>query len=558
MPADGAQPRGGAGHVIICGLEGLGLRVAESLLKLDERVVIVSRRPDGRRLRRARNAGARIVDGEASELLDLPAVELAKARCLLLTENADLANLHAAMAARDVNPEIQVVIRMFNDGLARRTAQLLTRSRTVSASREAAPHFAAAALGQAMTPTRLVWGRHFAVDEDEGDLALPLGSSRARRLLEAIPRRGGGARASIELGEGQALIPMDPPPPVPDGRRRRRGWRLARARDVAMALFDYRLAFTLLLVAILFGLTTTLFHGLARRGWAEALLRTATAALGNTDPTLGPSWFKVYEAGFMFANAVILAAFFALVADAVVGSRLRETLGEPRRGLRDHAVVIGLGTVGYRISRLLLDAGQEVAALDSRPQNRFIPLARRQGAQVLVGDGRSRDNLHQLSTESARVVLAVTDDDLVNLEAALIAKDLNPNVRVVARLFDAALADRAQRQLGIDVCRSVSTLAAPAFVAATIGEGVLSTLERGGRLWLLAQQPVQAGSEADGLRIATLEQPGDVQVLAVRSRAGERWGPDPGVPMVGGDALLIACSRDGWTRMKGLATAASG
>jgi Trk K+ transport system NAD-binding subunit len=557
MTGDSTQPMGGSGHTIVCGLEGLGLRVAESLLRLDERVVIVAERPDPRRLRRARNAGARFVSGETSDLLELQGVDLHKARCLVLTDNADLANLHAAMAARDVNPDILLVIRMFNDGLARRTAQLLARSRTISASREAAPHFAAAALDLTMTPTRLVWGRYFAVDEDEGDLALPLASNRTRRLLEAIPLRMGEARRQpIDLGEGQALVTVEPPVPVPK-RRRRRWTRLARTRDILMAFFDARLALTVSVVAALFGVTTVLMHANGNLGWAEALLRASTSAMGNSDPTFGPPWLKVYQAGFMFATAGILATFFALVADAVVGSRIRETLGEPRRGMRDHAVVIGLGTVGYRISRQLQDVGMDVAALDSRPQNRFISLARRRGIPVLVGDGRFRDNLHQLSTDTARVVLAVTDDDLVNLEAALLAKDLNPKVKVVARLFDAALAERAQRQLGIDVCRSMSMLAAPAFVAATFGEGGLSTLERGGRLWLLAEQPIEEGSDAAGSKITELEQPGDVQVLAVRSKAGERWSPDRGLPLVGGDSVLMACSREGWTRVKELASAAA-
>ncbi|MGH7866402.1 MAG: potassium channel family protein, partial [Candidatus Dormibacteraceae bacterium] len=193
---------------------------------------------------------------------------------------------------------------------------------------------------------------------------------------------------------------------------------------------------------------------------------------------------------------------------------------------QDHAVVIGLGTVGYRISQLLLDAGLEVVALDSGVQNPFIIRARGQGIPVLVGDARFRDNLGQLSIESARVVVAATDDDLVNLESALMAKEVNDQIRVVARLFDPALADRAHLQLGIDVCLSLAVLAAPAFVAAAIGEGILSTLERGGRLWLLAQREVEEGSKLEGFSLGQLEEGGDVQVLAHRAGGSEEWAPD--------------------------------
>ncbi|MGH7883924.1 MAG: NAD-binding protein, partial [Candidatus Dormibacteraceae bacterium] len=120
------------GHTIICGLEGLGLRVAESLIKLNERVTIVAHHPDPRWLRRARRAGSKVVAGRTDQLLDLSGLELDRARCLVLTDNSDLENLHMAMAARDVNPDIHLVIRMFSPELARQTSQLLTNSRTVS------------------------------------------------------------------------------------------------------------------------------------------------------------------------------------------------------------------------------------------------------------------------------------------------------------------------------------------------------------------------------------------------------------------------------------------
>ena len=93
--------------------------------------------------------------------------------------------------------------------------------------------------------------------------------------------------------------------------------------------------------------------------------------------------------------------------------------------------------------------------------------------------------------ECASAVVAAMDDDLANMETALTARDLNPNARIVARPYDQDLADLAQRRFGIDACHSVSALATLAFVAAALGDGVLSTLERGQRLWLLAQLNVQ-------------------------------------------------------------------
>ena len=68
----------------------------------------------------------------------------------------------------------------------------------------------------------------------------------------------------------------------------------------------------------------------------------------------------------------------------------------------------------------------------------------------------------------AEAVLAVTDDEAVNLEISLVAKDANPGVRVVARVFDHDLAGRVERRLKLGATRSVSMLAAPAFAAAAV------------------------------------------------------------------------------------------
>ncbi|HSR23127.1 MAG TPA: NAD-binding protein, partial [Candidatus Eisenbacteria bacterium] len=152
-----------AGHTIICGLERISLRVAIALVRLGERVTIVAEAPEPALLREARRTGARVIEGRTSEVAQLHAVGLDSARCIVLTEDADLRNVQAALAAREVNPGIRVVLRMFNADLADRATRLLENSQMVSTSAEAAPYFAAAALGLDAVPGRLAWGRHVVV-----------------------------------------------------------------------------------------------------------------------------------------------------------------------------------------------------------------------------------------------------------------------------------------------------------------------------------------------------------------------------------------------------------
>jgi Trk K+ transport system NAD-binding subunit len=535
VPARGAETGvhanyagGVSGTTVICGLDRLSLSIVVALRMLDERVTVVaeSARPGMRRSAGA--AGATLVEGSTEELAQLEGVDLADARCLVLTESADLGNLQAALAAREVNPDVRVVMRMFSAELAERASRLLPNSRVLSASREAAPYFAADALGLSTLPTRHVWGRHLAVHED-GDQHL------------------------VDLGDGLFLTPVEPPRLV----RRPRGHRLRELRRAVRALFDLRLAITGGALAGWIAIAVVVFHAALRLSWVDAIYFTVTTAatVGYGDISLlaAAAWVKLYGSLFMVLSGIGLALLFALAADAVIGARILAALGVPPRGLRGHVVVVGLGNTGHRIVQHLLDAGVEVAAAEVSEQNRHVGEARRQGVAVLVGDGRYRDSLRTLSVEGASAVVAATDDDLANLETALTARELNPDARIVVRLFDPELAQRARAQLGLDACHSVPALAMPAFVAAALGEGVLSTFEHGSRLWLVAEVWVRPGSRAAGADTATLERDGELHVLAVRDRGEERWRPAHPDRLEAGHEVLLAGTRERWEEVRALA-----
>ncbi len=261
-----------AGTTVVCGLDRLGLRIATALLALGERVTVVAESPQPALLREAKRAGARVVDGPSGEIAQLPGVGLASAHCLVLTESTDLGNLHAALAAREVNPGLRVVMQMFNPELAERATRLLPNSRVLSASREAAPYFAADALGLSTIPPRHVWGRHLLAEPDH-----------------------------------RFLAPIEPPR-LP---RRRRNRLLTEFRQAARAFFDARLAITVGGIGLLIATSAAVFHGALHLSWVDALYFTMTTAstTGYGDINLGGAapWVKLYGSAFMIASAISLA-----------------------------------------------------------------------------------------------------------------------------------------------------------------------------------------------------------------------------------------------------------
>src|SRR5688500_16084495 len=93
-------------------------------------------------------------------------------------------------------------------------------------------------------------------------------------------------------------------------------------------------------------------------------------------------------------------------------------------------ILCGLGKIGGRILDFLRAAGMPVVIVDNEIRANDPRLA---GLQVVRGDCREPAILEEAGIHEARGVLIVTSDDLVNTSAALVARRLNPTVRLVVR-----------------------------------------------------------------------------------------------------------------------------
>ena len=200
------------------------------------------------------------------------------------------------------------------------------------------------------------------------------------------------------------------------------------------------------MTAIVLGLTVT---GIAIFWWfseqeldlIDAIYFTVTimttTGFGDIHLRNAPPVLQLYGVALMLAGTAALAILFALITDALISARLARVLGANiPRGLHDHVIVCGLGNIGYRIVEQLHELGVPLVAAELHESNRYLPAVRRLGVPVLVADIRLPETLQTLHVERARSVVVVTSSDIVNLETALNVQALNPEVRVVQRLFD--------------------------------------------------------------------------------------------------------------------------
>jgi len=491
------------------------------------------------------------------------AAGLPEADALGLVSQDDVANVDAALIAREVHPRVRLVARMFNGILADGVARMLGECVALSASEIAAPAFVAACLGDGAPVTLRIGTDVLAAADRAG--------TRPQDVLCAL--------ADTTVQPEPAILPADPDQadlvlvrahgataaPVPRRRRRRRRIRLGRllGRNPRIVL-----AAVLVVLAAGTAVLTSVRTGDARYGPWRALYVTVLSAFGGAGPDLHLSGLEqVTEAVLAVAGVALIPALTAAVVEVVVNARLVAAAGGLTGPVSGHVVVVGLGNVGSRVIRELCDLNVEVVAIDRAPQARGIPLARQLGVPVIIGNANATETLRAASVRTCRALIVVSSDDVANLETALLARavyaepeggpaqdgpDGGPapdggKLRVVLRLFDEEFAHRVKRAFDIDISRSVAYLAAPAFAAAMVGREVVDTIPIGRRVLLVAELPVGTGSALAARRCGEVAWARESRLIGLRPRADAPpvWAPPRDRLLAPGDRLLVVTTRDG-------------
>jgi Trk K+ transport system NAD-binding subunit len=590
-------------HVVVCGLDHLGLRTIEELRLGDETVIGIGT-SESVAAASERLTEVALVTGDPRREAVLRAASVDTAAAIVLTGEDDLANVHAALAAQDLNPAIRIVLRMFDPELGNHIEALFPNAVALSSSALAAPGFVSAALDGDGGATFMLAGHRVATrvqaaGSDGGDGADRPGAPRTDdrdllttisvatlhddRTADLLPSQSAPDDGSVAANLDDSLVvdvanawtpSTTRVPTVLDQALETTGDMVAEVGGGIRALpsrlrgglvrppriraerrlvrFGVVLLGRAIVSAVYFELTAGL-GPLDAFSYAVTLL-TGAAIPNSLDPARAGPALKVYAIVLSIVGAAVVAVVYALITDAIVRSRLLQTLG--RRSvpgaIRDHVIVVGLGSIGHRVALDVAARGVGVVVADVDEDGRFVAATRAAGIPVIIGDARSPEILADLGIERARAVIAATSDDLVNIAVALNARAVRRDLRVVVRVFDPDFAIRVQRGFGIRYTRSVSHLAAPAFAAAAIGSEVVATVPVGDRrVMLFARVPVRTGSGLEGLAVDQLDQPGVRRILAIDG-PGEndaRWLPIASDSAANGDELIVAATRAGLARL---------
>lgn len=307
-------------------------------------------------------------------------------------------------------------------------------------------------------------------------------------------------------------------------RRRHRWLRYIRAavRDYRTLLIQFRKPLLYFVgVTVGGGLIYGHFHELAYPSEQIALIdrpyvMLQLMILESPDLTIPREWFLI---AFWYVLPLVFVFIVARGASDFVrlffnrDERQDAWMEAVASTYRGHVIVFGAGHVGMRVINELSQMGYDMVVVDHEPDDGVEEHLQRMSIPLIVGDGREASTLEKAGLPRARSFIACTGNDHTNLEAIMKARDMNAEIRIVARVWDDQFAKQIKQFMNVQTVLSSSNLAAPAFAGAALGIEITQTLTVAGVDYSMVRMTVAAGSFLDGHRVGELQHEEDFDIV---------------------------------------------
>ncbi|MGF1465112.1 MAG: Trk system potassium transporter TrkA [Sandaracinaceae bacterium] len=221
-----------------------------------------------------------------------------------------------------------------------------------------------------------------------------------------------------------------------------------------------------------------------------------------------------------------------------------------------YIVIIGLGEVGRHLLRVMEHEGHDLVAVD-RAEGAISYVEDHHDVMTLEGYGASHDVLERAQVGKADLVVAVTDQDEVNLIAALAAKQLGAK-RVIARAQGNAWtrSEEGVRYglLGVDVVINPRVLVAQELTRIARSHGAVDVIDLAQDRIELVQVQLRDDARHTHKPIMKLNLPRDTLIAAL-VRDGRLMVPGGADVLQGGDRVYLVGRREAVLEAEDLFTA---
>ncbi|MFB6152830.1 MAG: NAD-binding protein [Halodesulfurarchaeum sp.] len=206
-------------------------------------------------------------------------------------------------------------------------------------------------------------------------------------------------------------------------------------------------------------------------GLTDAFYFTLVTAstVGYGDITPQTPFARLFGMTVVVLGTASFAAALGSVLGPAIEARLATTLGRMSETrfdlLEDHVIILGYGDLTEPLLDELGDA--EIVVITPDPDR--AATLRQRGLKAQTGDPSNEEVLESVGIDTAKAVMAATNDDGDDALSILTAHQLNPDIRIVAAATDRENVEKLRRA-GAETVISPQVIGAHLLVQSALGE----------------------------------------------------------------------------------------
>ena len=531
---------------LVCGLGSLGQHCVKALAEFKVKVIAIEQiSPVNWEIESLPHLLESLVIGDCRQNACLKQAKIQQCRAALIVTSNEQVNIETALAIRQINSQTRLVVRSSKTNLNQLLSSQLGNFIAFDPTELPTSAFALAALGTEMLglfklngQMAQVYQRRLASADSWCDRHIWELETYNRKIVAHYRNNDRLAPALGQWNSQELILAGDTiiylevttefkpnlasfPKFAPNQNNRPKKWHFPAWNSEKIAQIWQKLNILnlrqqirrlallyLVIVFLLLIVGTILFH------WyypeitlLSAFFATAILLLGGygdlfselETTTLVPWWLRLFSLGLTVVGTAFVGVLYALLTEALLSSRFdfaRQRLSIPQKS---HVVIIGMGRVGQRVAQLLQQFKQSLVGITDN-SNFYQQYS---GEIPLILDNFSQA-LPQANLQQAKSVVIATDDEILNLEAALMIRQTNPLLNLVIRTSGLRLREHISELLPQAQVLGVYAVTAAAFAGAAFGENILNLFHLGKDTVLVTEYLIEPGDTLNGLLLADI------------------------------------------------------
>ncbi|TVQ47965.1 MAG: potassium transporter TrkA [Gloeocapsa sp. DLM2.Bin57] len=577
-------------YFLVCGLGSLGQNCVVALKKFNVPVIAIEQEKTSQpwEIPQLLLLLDDIILGDCRQTEVLQKAKIAKCRAALIVTSNEKVNAETAIAIRQLNPNTRLVVRSSKENLNILLGEQLGNFIAYEPIQLPASAFALAALGTEILGLFSLDKRRIRITRRQINSKDPWSNNKyiyeinnkTRRLLTHTPDHYAQIETNFHQWDGELKIQngdiliyaevvddfkeesVQISPTRQNWRQKlvnlRKSWKPFVRNFGKLSLSQQIRGVAVIsgfVVMILLMIGTILFERFYEEtNLVSAFYATATLLLGGYADLLGdfepnesiPWWLQLFAFILNLMGTAFVGILYALLTEALLSSKFEFTKSRPPIPQANHIVIVGLGRVGCQVASLLQELGQDILGISF---NQDFDRSILPKMPLIVGN--LNEALAKANLKKASSVVVVTDDEMLNLEIALMAKTANPRNNLVIRTDGQDLSNNLSKLLPEAKILEAYQLASEAFAGAAFGENIIAVCPIENQNILVTEYQIEVDDTLKGLLISEVAYGYGVEVIAhAKPSQNLTLMPSDDLQLVEGDRLVVLATVEGLQRIE--------